>query len=265
MQADFFQIAAFARTAFAGNPAGVVFLDRWLDDALLQSIAAEANVSATAFVVTGAAGYQLRWFTPTLEETICGHGTLAAAWALFHRRGIGHDKPSLTFQTRSGPLEVERSADGRLGIDMPARPVVPVADAPGVADALGCKPREILADRYYLAVLHSADAVRHLKPDISAIARLDKPWVVVTAEGDGEYDCVSRYFGPGNGIPEDSATGSAHCMITPYWAARSGRTRFHAYQASARGGVIDCDVKGDRVIVSGHCVPFLEGSILIPD
>ena len=219
----------------------------------------------SAFVVTGAESHRLRWFTPTVEEEICGHGTLAAAWVLFHRRIVGNDSRSLTFQTRSGPLVVQQYSDGRLGIDMPARPVVPVAAAPGLAEALGCQPRAILAARYYMAVLDSADAVRHLKPNIPAIARLERPWVVVTAKGDGEFDCVSRYFGPGNGVPEDSATGSAHCMIAPYWASRLGRTSLHACQASRRGGIIDCDVRGDRVVLSGQCNLFVEGKILIPD
>lgn len=264
MQADFFQISAFAGTAFGGNPAGVVLLDEWLDDIRLQRIAAEINLAATAFLVMGDEQHRLRWFTPTVEEDICGHGTLAAAWALFHR-GIGNDNPALTFETRSGPLVVERYPDGRLGIDMPARPVAPVIAAPGLVEALGCKPREILAARYYMAVLDSAGSVRNLKPNIAAIAGLDRPWVVVTAKGDGAYDCVSRYFGPGNGVPEDSATGSAHCMIAPYWAGRLGRTNLRAYQASRRGGIIDCDVRGDRVVVSGECCLFVEGKILIPD
>ena len=265
MQAAFFQIAAFAGTAFSGNPAGVVLLDGWLEDALLQSIAAELDLSATAFVVEDAVGYQLRWFTPTVEEEICGHATLAAARALFHRSKSDDDKRHMTFQTRSGPLAVQQYADGRLAIDMPAKPVSPVDAAPAVAEALGCEPRQIFAARYYMAVLDSAEAVRQLKPDIPAIARLDRPWVVVTAEGDGEYDCVSRYFGPGNGVPEDSATGSAHCMVAPYWASRLGRSSLHAHQASRRGGIIDCEVRADRVILSGHCNLFLEGTIQIPD
>lgn len=262
--ARFHQVSAFARTAFSGNPAGVVLLERWPGDRELQCLAAEIGLAATAFIVAGPGGHELRWFTPTVEEQLCGHATLAAAWVLFHGEAPNRRTESrISFRTRAGLLTVERGPNDLLTIDMPGSPVAPVPDDEALTNALGCAPVKLFAARYYLALLKDADSVINLQPDIAAIGRLDRPWVVVTAEGHGEFDCVSRYFAPGNGISEDSATGSAHCMIVPFWAQRLGKTKLRAFQASRRGGFLECEIVGDRTRLGGYCIPFMEGIITI--
>ncbi len=232
-------------------------MDRFLDDATLQAIAAENNLAETAFLVPEGGDYRLRWFTPTVEVPLCGHATLASAAAVMERLEPGRD--TVIFHTASGPLTVTRTSVGYV-MDFPVRPSEPVATPPGLAEALGVVPVEVLSDTFnYIALLESAQLVRELAPDIAAIARMDRSGVVVTACGDETYDFVSRYFAPAKGIPEDPVTGGAHCALAPYWAKRLGKTAFRAYQASRRGGEIICRLAGDRVELEGSCVFYLEG------
>lgn len=258
------QIDAFADRAFTGNPAAVMPLDTWLADEVLQSIAAENNLSETAFLVkdaSGATDYELRWFTPAAEVALCGHATLASGHFL-----LAAD-PALnrvTFQTRqAGVLAVERAGTG-YDLALPAWAPHP-KPMPEIVAALGLDPAsESLwyEAGYALVVARDAAQVRALVPDQAALARCGKLVAIVTAAGD-DTDVISRVFTPYYDIPEDPVTGSAHAVMTPYWAARLGRDSFTAYQASARGGHVGCRLAGDRVVLSGQCVTVLEGAFLI--
>ena len=257
MRTPFFQLDAFTNQRFAGNPAAVMPMARFPDDAVMQALAAENNLAETAFLVREGSDYRLRWFTPVTEVPLCGHATLASAAVVMERLEPG--RTSVVFQSKSGPLTVTRAGAGYV-LDFPARPAQRTPAPAGFAKALGCEPVEVLVNAFnYMAVLESASVVRRLAPDMSAIAGFDRPGVIVTAVGDGDYDCVSRYFAPAKGIPEDPVTGAAHCMLAPYWAARLGRPQLRAYQASARGGEITCRVVGERVELEGQCVFYLEG------
>jgi len=261
MRTPIFQIDAFTTRRFAGNPAAVIPMDRFLDDTTLQAIAAENNLAETAFLVPEGRDYRLRWFTPTVEVPLCGHATLASAAAVMERLEPGRD--TVIFHTASGALTVKR-INGGYAMDFPVRPSEPVATPPGLAEALGVVPVEVLSDTFnYIVLLESAQLVRELAPDIAAIARMDRSGVIVTAPGDETYDFVSRYFAPAKGIPEDPVTGGAHCALAPYWAKRLGKTAFRAYQASRRGGEITCRLAGDRVELEGSCVFYLEGEVEI--
>ncbi|NYJ08548.1 PhzF family phenazine biosynthesis protein [Petropleomorpha daqingensis] len=259
MRVPIFQLDAFATRRFTGNPAAVVVLERFPDDALLQAVAAENNLAETAFLVRSTDADRLRWFTPTVEVPLCGHATLAAGAVVLERLEPGRDR--VVFDTASGPLTVER--DGSVyRIDLPARTVRSVPLPPALAHALGVTPEETAVDgSNYLALLPTADDVRSLEPDLAAIARLDRTGVVVTAAGDGAHDVVSRYFAPAKGIPEDPVTGGAHCALVPFWSARTGKDTFLAHQASRRGGELSCRLVGDRVHLSGGCAFYLEGCI----
>src|SRR5262245_53629270 len=221
MRVPIFQLDAFTTRRFAGNPAAVVVLDQFVDDALLQAVAAENNLAETAFVVPSQNRYQLRWFTPMVEVPLCGHATLATGAVVIERLEPGRD--SVTFDTASGPLTVERDGTA-YRMDLPTRTVRAVAPPPALSAALGVTPVETAIDgNNYLALLPTADDVRSLEPDFAMIARLDRTGVVVTAAGDGTHDFVSRYFAPAKGIPEDPVTGAAHCALVPFWAARTGK------------------------------------------
>src|SRR5580704_7894060 len=242
MRIPIFQIDAFTTRRFAGNPAAVMLMDSFPDDAVLQAIAAENNQAETAFLIPEGGDYCLRWFTPVIEVPLCGHATLASAAVVMER--LDPKRSKVIFHTASGPLTVER-ANAAYKMDFPARPSEPVPAPPGLAEALGVIPVEVFGNRFnYMAVLESVQTLRKLAPDMAALARLDRPGVIVTAEGDGSYDIVSRYFAPAKGIPEDPVTGAAHCMLTPYWAERMNKTQFHAFQASRRGGEIICRLAG---------------------
>ncbi|MFC5438290.1 PhzF family phenazine biosynthesis protein [Rhodanobacter umsongensis] len=262
MRTPIFHIDAFTTRRFAGNPAAVVLMDRFPDDATLQAVAVENNLAETAFLVPEGRDYRLRWFTPTVEVPLCGHATLASAAVVLDR--LEPERDAVIFHTASGPLTVSRTVGGYV-MDFPMRPSRAVASPPGLREALGAVPVEVLSDTFnYIAVLESAQRVRELAPDIAAIARLDHKGVVVTAPGDDTYDFVSRYFAPAKGIPEDPVTGGAHCALAPYWAKRLGKTALRAYQASRRGGEIICRLAGDRVELEGGCAFYLEGEAEIP-
>ncbi|MCC7273208.1 MAG: PhzF family phenazine biosynthesis protein [Alphaproteobacteria bacterium] len=259
----YFQVDSFAERPFAGNPAGVCVLDDWPDAAAMQAIAAENAMPATAFLRREGEGYALRWFTPRVEEEMCGHGTLAAAWVVLERLEPGRD--AVTFATRAGPLTVAREG-GRYLLDVPARAIMPCAAPAGLAAAIGVEPLEVLRGASYVAVLADAGTVARLSPDLARIAALDLPGVIVTAPGAGHgCDIASRYFAPAKGIPEDPATGSLHAQVVPFWAGRLGRTTLVARQLSRRGATIGCELRGDRVRLSAAVAPYLAGTIELPD
>ena len=251
----FFQVDAFARAPFEGNPAAVMPLDRWLDDDVMQAIAAENNLSETAFTVpdaTGEADYALRWFTPTVEVDLCGHATLAAAHILLKGDGI-------RFSTRSGTLAVTRD-EGRLWLDLPAFKV-DEGEEPGLLDALGVGDAPCFLGRggngSAIVLLKNEAVVRAVAPDFAALRSIDR-LVIVTAPGDSTA-IASRVFAAYHGIDEDPVTGSAHAALVPFWAKRLGRARFSALQASKRTGHIECEQRGDRVLLGGQAVTVIEG------
>jgi predicted PhzF superfamily epimerase YddE/YHI9 len=257
MRLPVFQLDAFTSRVFGGNPAAVVIMDRWLDDRTLQSIAAEHNLSETAFVIPGADGCPLRWFTPVVEVDLCGHATLAAADVLF--RHYLADRDTVSFTTKSGILEVTRRG-GFLAMDFPARPGRSIAIDDVLSATLGATPREALLARDLLAVFESEADVRAFRPDMAKIASVGAFAVIISAPG-SEVDFVSRFFAPRAGVPEDPVTGSAHCTLIPYWARRLGKSELVARQLSARGGEIRCEFRGERVIIGGAVVEYLRGEI----
>jgi predicted PhzF superfamily epimerase YddE/YHI9 len=252
-------VDAFADGPFRGNPAAVVVLDDFPSDAWMLAVADENHLSETAFIVpSGGGNYRLRWFTPVAEVDLCGHATLASSWVLWERRG--ETSPTIRFATKSGELRVERLRDGWLELDFPLREVTPIAND-AVGAGLGAAPERLLASSFsYVAVYRTAAEVAALLPDFRALAVLDRHAVIATAPGD-DVDFVSRCFVPSVGIDEDPVTGAAHCSLTPYWAARLGRTSLVARQISRRGGRLRCRLDGDRVRIAGTVVPYLEGEI----
>jgi PhzF family phenazine biosynthesis protein len=259
MRYPIFQVDAFATRRFEGNPAAVVSMKTFPDDATMLAVAAENNLSETVFLVRDGADYRLRWFTPRVEVPLCGHATLASAAVVMERLEPGRDR--VIFHTASGALTVIRT-NGNYVMNFPARPCDPVAAPSGLAEALGAVPAEVYVNAFnYLAVLDSPEILRALSPNMAAIARMDRPGVIVTALGEDPYDFISRYFAPAKGIAEDPVTGAAHCMLAPYWAKRLGKTVLTAFQASRRGGKVTCRMLGDRVELEGGCVFFLEGEV----
>ena len=257
MRVPFFQLDAFTGRLFAGNPAAVMLLDAFPADDVMQAVAAENNLSETAFLVAEAEDFRIRWFTPAVEVPLCGHATLASAAVVMER--LQPERREVRFHSASGVLTVRRAPPG-YAMDFPARTCTPVDPPDGLAAALGAELREVIWDGFnYLARLAEAGTVRGLAPDLAAIARLPAGGVIVTAEGDGGYDIVSRYFAPAKGIDEDPVTGGAHCGLAPFWCARLGKTELRACQASARGGALTCRLMGDRVELQGECVFYLEG------
>lgn len=266
MELRIFQIDAFTDRIFGGNPAAVVPLGEWLPAETMQAIAMENNLAETAFFVPRFdRDYDLRWFTPVVEVPLCGHATLAAAWVLFNKLGAGGD--SIRFHTRSGELSVMRDGEMLL-LDFPAQPPQP-AKIGDVADALSAagpriEPEAVLASSYAMAVLDSEESVLAARPDFTAVAGLDIPNLIITAPGN-DSDFVSRFFAPGAGIDEDPVTGSAHCVLVPYWAKRLGKNELFARQVSSRGGKLWCALEGDRVLMAGQAVSYLEGVIRIQE
>jgi len=261
MKLRLYQVDAFTGRVFAGNPAAVVPLDRWLPDETMQAIAAENNLSETAFFIGEKGYFHIRWMTPTDEVDLCGHATLASAWVVFNE--IEKGRTEVHFRSQSGPLKVTADGD-RLALDFPSRPPEPMdGSIVALADALGARPRAVLASRDYLALFDTDEEVRALKPDMAKVASLDRMAVIATAPG-RDCDFVSRFFVPSMGIPEDPVTGSAHCTLVPYWAKRLGKTSLFARQVSLRGGELWCEDRGERVAIAGRCVKYLEGTIEVP-
>ncbi|MFG0380418.1 PhzF family phenazine biosynthesis protein [Pseudomonas sp. zbq_18] len=258
MPLDFHQVDAFSARPFAGNPAMVYRLDAWLDDALMQRIAAEHNLAETAFVVREGASWHIRWFTPACEVPLCGHATLASAHVLFEVYGEPGER--LDLLCKSGALAVTREAE-RLVLDFPAQYLAP-AELAEVAQILGQRVVRLQIGKELLVELESEQAVRACAPDLKALAGLPGLGVIVTARGE-RHDFVSRYFAPGIGIDEDPVTGSTHCILTPYWAERLGKTELSAFQCSARGGELHCRLEGDRVKIAGQAVLVASGKLFI--
>lgn len=262
MQARLFQVDAFTSRRFRGNPAAVCPLEEWPADKLLQAVAAENNLSETAFLVPAGEAYELRWFTPAAEVELCGHATLAAGFVVLRLMETSRD--SVTFRTRSGPLEVTRRGDG-FAMDFPARPAGPAEPPEGLVRGLGAEPIEVRAGDDWMAVFGAEADVAALDPDFRVLAALGRRGVIATAPAgpDREADFVSRFFAPGLGVDEDPVTGSAHCALAPFWAERLGRTELVGEQVSRRGGRVSCRLEGDRVELGGEAVLYLEGRIRI--
>ncbi len=269
MAQEIYQIDAFASRLFAGNPAAVMPLDEWPDDGLLQNLAIENNLSETAFLVAAGEGrYELRWFTPAQEVALCGHATLASAHFLFAEKGFSGSE--IIFETRrSGELVVRRVGDSLYQLDLPAYDCAPdeKADMGLMANILGHRPEAYFKGEFPMAVFASADEVISLTPDFSAMRQLahyEHPGsILVTAPGEGGVDFISRFFAPGLAIDEDPVTGSAHCQLAPFWGERLGKTTLSAFQASKRGGELECRVAGERVYLTGSAITFLRGEVLI--
>jgi PhzF family phenazine biosynthesis protein len=259
MKLTIYQVDAFAKKVFTGNPAAVVPLTNWIEEELMQKIAMENNLSETAFFVKTDEGYHLRWFTPEYEIDLCGHATLASAYII--KNFLEPHLAGISFTTQKAGVLKASAKEGVYTLDFPSRMPEP-CDAPeqllrslnvGVAV-------EILKSRDYFVVLPDEQAVKNVEPDLNLMKGLDTIGVIVTAKGQSA-DVVSRCFYPGLGIPEDPVTGSAHCNIVPYWSEKLGTTKLHCKQLSARGGDLQCELDGDRVLMSGSCVLFLEGTI----
>ncbi len=261
MRFPLYQVDAFTSGVFSGNPAAVCLLDRWIDDSILQAVAAENNLSETAFLVRYAEGFDLRWFTPITEVALCGHATLASAFVLFSCQKWPEE--SILFRTRkSGELVVTKRED-LLEMDFPARSAYAQSPPSGLKEALRVTPREILgSEEDLLVVLDSEKTVREVQPDFMALERVACRGTIITARGD-RSDFVSRFFAPRVGIPEDPVTGSAHCVLAPYWAGVLRKKNLHAFQVSKRGGELFCAHAGDRVKISGKAALYLEGTITI--
>lgn len=264
MPIPLFHIDAFIGHPFRGNPAAVCLLDSWLDEGQLCKVAAENNLSATAFLVRRNSKHELRWFTPRCEVKLCGHATLATAHVLLNLQTPKLD--SVTFETKfRGTLTVRR--DGQLlAMNFPAIPTKPCVYAPsGLAEALELQsePAHVLeGDNAYILVVEGTERVRNLRPNFALLEALH-PFVAVVTSRDTDADFVSRYFAPSYGIPEDPVTGSAHCALGPYWAKRLGKSCLHARQLSERGGELWCEVAGDRVLLKGRCALTMQGSLSI--
>jgi predicted PhzF superfamily epimerase YddE/YHI9 len=263
MSLEIFQVDAFADRPYVGNPAAVVLLTGPREEAWMQSVAQEMNLSETAFVHPEGDAFRLRWFTPAVEVELCGHATLATAHVLWETGRLAPGAAA-RFNTASGLLTAEQRG-AWIELDFPAKPALAVDDPPpGLASALGAEPGFIGKSRFdYFLELATVDAVRSLAPDFTRLRSQPVRGVIVTARGDGApYDFVSRFFAPGSGIDEDPVTGSAHCTLAPYWAGKLGKDEMLAYQASARGGVVRVRLAGDRVKLGGQAVTVLAGKLL---
>ncbi|HEY40690.1 MAG TPA: PhzF family phenazine biosynthesis protein [Dehalococcoidia bacterium] len=255
-----YQVDAFTSEVFKGNPAAVCILDEWLDDVGLQSIAAENNLSETAFLVKSDEGFEIRWFTPLVEVPLCGHATLASAFVIFNH--LNWPEASVRIQTRQRGLLTVTQKEGLLEMDFPAMMPSTHEIPDGLDNALGHPPLEVLGtERQLLTVFADERTVRELKPDFGLLARYEFG-TIVTAPG-SQCDFVSRYFAPNVGIPEDPVTGSAHCVLVPYWSQRLGKKQLHARQVSKRGGELFCEDCGERVSIAGRAVLYLEGTIVV--
>jgi PhzF family phenazine biosynthesis protein len=259
-------VDAFSAEPFRGNPAAVCFLDAPRPDAWMQRVAAEMNLSETAFLLPQADGFSLRWFTPAVEVPLCGHATLASAHALWDTSRLEPGREA-RFHTRSGLLTARLSA-GRIEMDFPS---IPVAEAPllpeaqrafGVTPKLSARTPEA-QELNYLLELDSEAAVAALRPDFPALRKIRWGFIVTARSARGPYDFVSRYFAAGQGIDEDPVTGSAHCSLAPYWASRLGKPELLGHQISTRGGVVHCTLRGDRVGLAGQAITVLRGELLV--
>lgn len=259
MKLDIYQVDAFSQHPFGGNPAAVCPLTEWLPDEQLQDIAAENNLSETAYFVPRDGRYELRWFTPEVEVDLCGHATLAAAWVLINQLP---DAPEvLRFSTRSGELRVTRDGD-ELAMDFPAKTPQPCEPPAGMLSALGIEHAEVFSTDDYIVLVDNEAQVAALTPDFAQLKGLPKRGIAVTTKGT-HFDFISRWFGPNVGVNEDPVTGSAHTSLAPFWAARLGKPTLTAEQGGKRKGQLRCALKGDRVIISGKAVLYMQGVIYL--
>jgi len=261
MELKIYQIDAFTDKVFSGNPAAVCPLDAWLTDDVLQKIAMENNLAETAYYVKEKEGYRIRWFTPTVEVDLCGHATLASAFVLFYHEG--YEGNQIVFNSRSGPLTVTKEKD-LITLNFPTDHLQEVDLSPELCEPFNTKPIKALKGKSdYMLVFENESQVKSLTPDLKKIATVKSRGLIVTAKGD-HVDFVSRFFGPQSGIDEDPVTGSAHTTLIPYWAGVLGKTELTAFQCSARGGKLNCKLKGDRVDISGQAKMYLIGNIFVP-
>ena len=259
MKLSIYQVDAFAEKVFKGNPAAVIPLDDWIDEDLMQQVAMENNLSETAYVVKTDAGYHIRWFMPEYEIDLCGHATLASAYVI--KNFLEPHIAEINFSTQKAGILKATAKDGLYTLDFPARMPQACETPEKLLPSLGISTAvEVLRSRDYFVVLPNEEAVRNAEPDYTLMKELDTIGVIVTAKGH-EADVVSRCFYPGAGIPEDPVTGSAHCNIVPYWSNKLGKTKLFCQQLSPRAGDLQCELAGDRVLMSGKCVLFLQGEI----
>ncbi|MGI9295441.1 MAG: PhzF family phenazine biosynthesis protein [Pseudomonadales bacterium] len=261
MELDIYQVDAFTDSVFGGNPAAVCPLDAWLSDTTLQAIASENNLSETAFFVAEGTGFRLRWFTPGVEVKLCGHATLATAKVLFEQ--LNYNAEQIVFHTLSGELRVRREGV-QLSMDFPTHSMETIDTPAALTTAIGLPAEECFQDSNddYMLVYPDQAAIEGLQPDMAALLEVPARGIIVTAPG-AQYDFVSRFFGPRVGINEDPVTGSAHCSLTPYWARRLQKTQLRARQVSARGGDLRCELKDDRVVLTGQASLYMQGKIYV--
>jgi len=260
MQVRIVQVDAFTAKPFGGNPAAVCVLPGPREDRWMANVAMEMNLSETAFLYPNGDGYHLRWFTPAVEVDLCGHATLGTAHVLWTEGHLNADQPA-RFHTKSGVLTCTRNGDW-IEMNFPAKLETPAEAPPRLAEALGTNPLYTGRNQFdYLVEVADEKTLRGLTPQHHLLRELPVRGVIVTAAGSGEFDFVSRFFAPGSGIDEDPVTGSAHCALAPFWAARLGKTSMTGYQASARGGVVKVRVEGDRVVLIGQAVTVLRGEL----
>ncbi|SNC75738.1 phenazine biosynthesis protein PhzF family [Marinobacter sp. es.048] len=267
MTLPIYQVDAFTSDVFGGNPAAVMPLGQWLPDNLMLSLAMENNLSETAFFVPLPAGedadFHIRWFTPGTEVPLCGHATLASAWVIFNK--LGWDKEQIRLRSKSGPLSVRQAEDGWLVLDFPNLAYEEQPTPAMVREALEGVPDNaffVPNDTNYMVVLKDEESVRSAQPDLRKLKQLGNQGLIITAPGT-DCDFVSRYFAPGAGIDEDPVTGSIHSVLVPYWSDKLGKTQLDARQVSARGGVLRCELKGDRVDIAGQAAFYMEGSVFL--
>lgn len=262
MKIPIYQADAFTATLFGGNPAAVCPLQTWLSDELMQQIALENNLSETAYLVKDNHDYHIRWFTPATEVKLCGHATLASAHILFN--ALGYNGDTITFHSKSGPLKVSKLPTGKLMLDFPANTPKEISTIPaGIFEGLGIDAAPVFTTSFdYMVILPSQKAVEELTPDFKTLSQTPCRGVIATARGD-DADFVSRCFYPQSGIDEDPVTGSAHTIMVPYWAKTLNKPKLQAIQLSKRCGYLECELAGDRVLMSGNAVTYLKGEIEI--
>jgi predicted PhzF superfamily epimerase YddE/YHI9 len=262
MEIPLFQVDAFTDRPFAGNPAAVCLLPEDRDDQWMQAVAAEMNLSETAFLLEQSDGYRLRWFTPKVEVDLCGHATLASAHVLWTEGRVPPDD-EIRFETNSGLLKA-CSRGSLIELDFPMEPESQVEPPPGLLESLGVSAKYAGKNRFdYLVEVDSEEQLRKMKPDFAQLSRIEVRGIIVTSQSASpEYDFVSRFFAPWAGIDEDPVTGSAHCCLGPYWQKQLGKSEFVAYQASARGGIVRVQMREDRVMLGGQAITVMKGSLL---
>lgn len=258
-----YQVDAFASDVFKGNPAAVCPLTEWLADEQLQAIAQENNLSETAFIVLDENNYHIRWFTPNTEVALCGHATLASAYVIFEI--MNYAKNHIVFKSQSGELQVKRLAQGALQMDFPALPYTPITPSTALLNAISVSPAETYASTFdLLCIFNNESDVQHAQLDLASIGALPQRGIILSAPST-EANVYSRCFYPRCDVPEDPVTGSAHCVIAPYWCDRLNQKQIHAIQGLKRRGELDCTLQGDRVLLSGTCHLYLEGTIFVPN